>query len=136
VNDIFKVEWLTDELKKRTAPIKPLLMNQNFLAGIGNIYASEILYRSKIHPQKSSKTLSMDEVRRLHKITTKVLKEAIALRGTSMRNYRDSDGKKGNYMNRIKVYGREGRECFACRTPVKRIVQTGRSTFFCEKCQT
>lgn len=131
----FTPQWLKGILEHRPGPIKSLLMNQNIIAGIGNIYASEILFLSRIRPQRPARTLTLSEIEALHRATLEVLKEAIALRGTSMRNYRDVSGRKGNYLNRIKVYGREDEECFQCRSPIQRIVQAGRSTFYCRKCQ-
>ncbi len=121
--------------KSRKAPIKSLLMNQNFVAGIGNIYASEILFDSRINPRRLSFTLKNSEIESLHRSTVKILKEAIQYRGTSMRNYLDSSGAKGEFINRIKVYGRENEACLICRTRVVKIVQSGRSTFYCKRCQ-
>ena len=135
LSDDFSIEWLRENLKKRKVAIKTLLMNQKFLAGIGNIYASEILFAAGIIPKKSSKKLTLKEIQSLHWSTKEVLNEAIRWRGTSIRNYRDIQGKKGQFINRIKVYGRENQACYVCRKPIQRIVQSGRSTFFCKKCQ-
>ncbi len=135
LGDDFTKKWLASQLKRRTAPIKTLLMNQNFLAGIGNIYASEILFDAGIHPERLSKNLHLNEVNQLHKSIRSILNKAIKARGTSMRDYRDSSGEKGKFLNRIKVYGRDQEECFVCHSEIKRIVQAGRSTFFCENCQ-
>lgn len=129
------VDWYKNKLQSRKMPIKPLLMNQAFLAGIGNIYASEILFRAQINPKKASRRLTSREIKSLHQATVETLKEAIAFRGTSMRNYRDSKGKKGKFMERIRVYGRENKGCINCGTSIKRIVQSGRSTYFCKRCQ-
>ena len=131
----FDIHWLKEALARRKMPIKPLLMNQNFLAGIGNIYASEILFAAGIHPQRAAKTLNQKETHSLHAKIKEILNEAIRLRGTSMNNYRDASGQKGNYMNRIKVYGREGDPCLVCQSLVERFAQGGRSTFFCRRCQ-
>lgn len=131
----FKVDWFYRELKKRSSPIKPLLMNQQFIAGIGNIYASEILFSAKVHPEKTASTLTKVQVERLHRSTIEILEDSIKFRGTSMRNYRDSAGEKGQFMDRIKVYGKEHEGCPACQRPIKRIVQAQRSTFFCGHCQ-
>lgn len=129
------VEWLAHELIRRATPIKNLLMNQKFIAGIGNIYASEILFVAGIHPQRAANTLNKEEIDSLLRKMEEVLNEAIRCRGTSMNTYRDADGQKGNYINRIKVYGREDQACLRCQTPIERFVQGGRSTFFCRHCQ-
>lgn len=128
-------EWLVDQLVRRATPIKNLLMNQKFIAGIGNIYASEILFKAGLHPQRPANTLKQEETVLLYRMIKEVLIEAVRLRGTSMRNYRDAEGQKGNYTNRIKVYGRNGQACLNCQMPVERLVQAGRSTFFCRRCQ-
>ncbi len=101
------VGWLAQELKKRKSPIKPLLMNQMFVAGIGNIYASEILFEARISPTRQASRLKSGEVEKLHKAIQDILKSAIKWRGCSMRNYRDSAGEKGLFMNKIKVYARQ-----------------------------
>ncbi|OGX08637.1 MAG: DNA-formamidopyrimidine glycosylase [Omnitrophica WOR_2 bacterium GWA2_47_8] len=131
----FNVPWLQKAIIKKRGPIKPLLMDQHFVAGIGNIYASEILFRSRIHPQRSAYTLRKEELQALHKATRMILKEAISSRGTSMRNYLDGQGEKGQFKNRILVYARENEICVDCKGVIKRFVQAGRSTFYCEGCQ-
>lgn len=135
LNGVVTDHWLTSQLQKRSAPVKTLLMNQNFLAGIGNIYASEILFHARINPKRPARRLKKAQIHSLREAISKVLDEAISFRGTSLRNYRDSAGEKGKFMDRIKVYGREKKPCLICRTPIKRIVQAGRSTFYCAHCQ-
>lgn len=135
LNGVVNPLWLTKQLKLRETPIKVLLLNQEFLAGIGNIYASEILFKAKINPKKRANRLRALEVESLYRSIVSVLKEAIDYRGTSMRNYRDSAGQKGRFIDRIRVYNREGEKCFICQTPITRIVQGARSTFFCRRCQ-
>jgi formamidopyrimidine-DNA glycosylase len=120
---------------RRRTPIKVFLMAQNVVTGIGNIYASEILFDAGIHPQKSVSDLSNEEIKALHKSIQTVLQRAIRLRGTSMRNYRDSKGSKGNFISRIKVYAKENGPCVQCGQMIKRVFQAGRSTFYCEHCQ-
>ena len=131
----FAVEWLTNQLRKRSIPIKTLLLNPQVVAGIGNIYASEILFASGINPNRPAKTVKPKEIKRLHQATIDVLQEAIRWRGTSLRNYRDGKGRKGRFINRIKVYGRDKELCYCCQTPIQKVVLSGRSTFFCGKCQ-
>lgn len=131
----FNSAWLREALQRRKGPIKPLLMNHQFVAGIGNIYASEILFKAHIHPLRSSNRLTDDEVELLHHSTVDILNEAIAHRGSSMRDYRDASGEKGQFNQRIKVYGRRNEACVDCGTSIERIVQAGRSTFYCKTCQ-
>ena len=131
----FSVAWLTRELKKRSSPIKPLLMNQQFIAGIGNIYASEILFSAKVNPRKRARQLTRRQIEDVHRHTVSILEESIRLRGTSMRNYRDAQGRKGRFMDRIRVYGKQDEDCPECSQPIIRIVQAQRSTFYCKHCQ-
>lgn len=131
----FSSGWITGQLRNRRVPIKTLLLDQHFIAGIGNIYASEILFAARISPKKQAARLSQSEINALQQATIRVLKEAIRYRGTSMRNYRDSNGEKGSFINRIKVYNREHEPCPVCKCVIKRIVQAGRSTFYCQRCQ-
>lgn len=131
----FTLSEFSDRIHQKTSPIKTLLMDQHFIAGIGNIYASEILYASRIHPERRANTLDEKQIRRLHRSIVCILSEAIKSRGTSMRNYRDSSGEKGNFMSQIKVYGRKDEKCPSCTESIQRIVQGQRSTFFCNHCQ-
>lgn len=131
----FTVDWLMPRLRNRKVSIKTLLMNHTFLAGIGNIYASEILFQSGIHPNRPAGSLSRKEADLLHQATIEILKEAIRYRGTSMNTYRDSRGEKGGFINRVRVYGREDEACPRCQTAVSRMVLNGRSTFCCNRCQ-
>ncbi len=122
-------------LAKKKTKIKPLLLDQKFIAGIGNIYASEILFRSKIDPQRPVHDLSPLEQTVLYKEMLKVLQSAIKHGGSSVDDYVRVSGKNGDYARFHQVYGRNGKPCLVCRTPIKRIAQGGRGTFFCSKCQ-
>ncbi|MBU4310073.1 bifunctional DNA-formamidopyrimidine glycosylase/DNA-(apurinic or apyrimidinic site) lyase [bacterium] len=125
-----------DSLKRHKAKIKPLLLNQQFLAGLGNIYASESLYRARISPLRRADSLSNKEIKRLHGAIQKVLMGAIANHGASIdASYVDAKGRKGSYQFKLRVYGREGKRCLRCRGIVKRIKQNNRSTYFCPECQ-
>ncbi|MCA9400094.1 MAG: bifunctional DNA-formamidopyrimidine glycosylase/DNA-(apurinic or apyrimidinic site) lyase, partial [Candidatus Omnitrophica bacterium] len=135
LGDEFQFPLFYTRLKKRSVPIKPLLMDQQFIAGIGNIYASEILFRSGIRPTKISHKITRLEAEKIFYQTRRVLEEAVRLRGTSMRNYRDLKGERGNFMSMVQVYGRHGQNCFVCEHPIQKMVQSQRSTFFCKKCQ-
>jgi len=122
-------------LKGKKAKIKPLLMDQTVVAGIGNIYAQEALFLSKIDPQRSVTTLKNKEVQILYKAIISLLKEAIKHRGSSIDTYRDLGGQKGGMEQRLKVYGRENELCFVCKKPIKKINLGGRGTCFCPCCQ-
>ena len=122
-------------VKSKKGKIKPLLMDQTIISGIGNIYAQEALFRAKISPLRESPSLSDKEISLLYKSILEVLKEAIKYRGSSVDAYRDIEGKEGKMEERLKVYGREGKPCFVCKTPIKKITLGGRGTCFCPKCQ-
>ena len=124
-----------DMLLKRKTEIKPLLLNQKFISGIGNIYAAEILFRAKINPQRPAQSLMKEEQLVLYQEIQKVLKSAIKHGGSSVDDYVRVSGKNGDYARFHQVYGREGRPCFVCSSLIKRIVQGGRGTYFCPKCQ-
>jgi formamidopyrimidine-DNA glycosylase len=124
-----------DMLLKRKTEIKPLLLKQSFIAGIGNIYAAEILFRARINPQESAQSLVKAKQLVLYREIQKVLKSAIKHGGSSVDDYVRVSGKNGDYARFHRVYGREGKPCFICSSPVERIVQGGRGTYFCAKCQ-
>jgi formamidopyrimidine-DNA glycosylase len=119
----------------RKTPIKSALLNQNLLSGVGNIYADEALFRARIRPRRRAASLTRDELRRLHQALKKVLTEAIKLGGSSVSDYVDADGEEGFFQLKHRVYGREGKPCRVCKTPIKRIVIAGRSSHYCPYCQ-
>jgi formamidopyrimidine-DNA glycosylase len=119
----------------RKTPIKSALLNQKLLRGVGNIYADESLFRAGIRPRRRAASLTRAELARLYSAIREVLKEAIALGGSSISDYVDSDGEEGFFQLQHRVYGREGELCVACKTPVKRVVIAGRSSHYCPKCQ-
>lgn len=121
--------------QKTTRPIKNVLLDHTFVAGIGNIYACEILFRSRLNPKRRAQRVSLAETKSIHLYIMEVLKEAIAYRGSSMRNYRDGSGKKGRFNERLAVYAREGLPCPCCQSSIQRVSQAGRSTFYCKQCQ-
>lgn len=128
------------DFKKRLArrpstKIKPLLMDQKFIAGIGNIYSDEILFAAKVHPLRQVKTLSEKEIKAIFQNISPILKKAIKLRGSSVEYYLDAYGKKGDYTKHHKVYQREGKKCFRCGAIIQRLKIGGRSARFCPKCQ-
>lgn len=120
---------------KRSGKIKPLLMNQNFIAGIGNIYSDEALFYAGIHPERNVATLKEDEIARLHEGIRRIMSSAIGHRGSSMDDYVDLFGKQGDFVPHHKVYRRTGELCKACGSRIKRIKVGGRSAHFCPKCQ-
>ncbi len=124
-----------DMLSKRKTQIKPLLLDQTFIAGIGNIYAAEILFRAKINPQRPAQSLVDKEQCVLYKEIQKVLKNAIKHGGSSVDDYVRVSGKNGDYARFHQVYGRAGKPCFVCARPIVRITQGGRGTYFCPYCQ-
>ena len=126
---------LLTDFKKRTTPIKNLLLDQSIITGIGNIYASEILFDAKINPFRKSKSLNKKEIARLIRSMRKTLHEAIECNGTSISDYRRVDDKTGNYQNFLKVYGKAGENCVHCTTPIRKLKQQQRSTFLCSNCQ-
>ncbi len=128
-------EEFLSRLKRHTGFVKPLLLNQTFIAGVGNIYADESLFASGIHPKARASKLSKSRAEELHKQILAILELAIQHRGSSISNYVDADGACGNYQLQHNVYGRTGEPCPQCGKPVKRIVLGQRSTHFCPRCQ-
>jgi formamidopyrimidine-DNA glycosylase len=119
----------------RKTPIKSALLNQKLLRGVGNIYADESLFRSGIRPRRRAATIPRDQLGKLLIAVQEVLREAIALGGSSISDYVNSDGEEGFFQLQHRVYGREAEACLVCKTPIKRIVIAGRSSHYCPKCQ-
>jgi formamidopyrimidine-DNA glycosylase len=122
-------------MQERRGAVKGWLLNQQMLAGLGNIYADEVLFEAGIHPLAQPGRLSRDAARRLHRAVKKVLKRAVELQGTSFRDYIDIEGRPGNFSPRLRVYQRTGEPCHRCRRPIRRLVIGGRSSHFCPHCQ-
>ena len=132
----FTVVWLRSLLRKRPrAAIKPLLLDQRAIAGIGNIYAIEALWRAKIHPLRKAGSLRPAEVLRLHEAIRWALRKGIRLGGASRRDYVDARGQRGRMQREFQVYGRAGEPCPRCGRPIVRTVVGGRGTFHCPHCQ-
>jgi len=119
----------------RKTPIKSALLNQKLLSGVGNIYADESLFRAGIRPRRRAASLTRQELSQLFGTVQQVLKEAIALGGSSVSDYVDAAGEEGLFQLQHRVYGREGEPCLVCKTPIKRLVIAGRSSHYCPKCQ-
>jgi len=126
---------LKRRLRGRTAAIKLLLGDQTIVAGLGNIYVCEALYRAGIHPRRSGGSVSLDRLRRLAAAIEEVLNEAIEAGGSTLKDFASPDGELGYFSKAFAVYDREGRPCATCGGRVRRMVQGGRSTFYCAKCQ-
>ena len=126
---------LAKALARTRRPIKAALLDQQVIAGIGNIYADESLFLAGVHPLTQSNTLTVEDVARLNRGIKRVLRRAIAARGSTLRDYVNADNAPGEYRAKHQVYGREGEPCRTCKTVIERIVLTGRSTCFCPRCQ-
>jgi formamidopyrimidine-DNA glycosylase len=135
LSDEFTADALLKLARRSRVAVKTWLMDQRRIVGVGNIYASEALFRAGIDPRRPANSLKPREARRLQAAIQAVLREAIEFRGTTLLDYRDASGEQGRFADRLRVYDREGGPCRVCGTPIVRIVQGGRSTFYCPKCQ-
>jgi formamidopyrimidine-DNA glycosylase len=135
--DDFTLDDFCQRLARRSGRLKSLLMNQQFLAGVGNIYADEALFIARLHPLRAADSLTLDEQARLYAAIRSVLGQAVASGGTTLddRGYVDAQGQAGAYQAQIAVYGRTGQPCFSCQTSIERMVIGGRSAHFCPRCQ-
>ncbi len=133
-NSEFTSSYL-EKILKRNQPIKLTLMDNRYIVGIGNIYASESLFLSKISPLRISNSLRHQEILLLHEKIIEVLKLAIMRGGSSLKDYASVSGEKGYFQNSFNVYGREGERCRACNNIIVKIKQGGRASFYCDKCQ-
>jgi len=132
---LISLEELVERIRGRRARVKAMLLDQGVLRGVGNIYADESLWKAKIHPARIGARLSLEEVKSLHGALQQILEKAIVLRGSSISDFLDAEGEPGEYQLHHKAYGREGKSCYRCKTPIRRIVVAGRSSFFCPSCQ-
>jgi len=122
-------------LSGRRGMIKPLLLKQQFMAGVGNIYADEALFAARIHPERRADTLTAEEAEGLYHALRQVLRQGIENRGTTLTAYRDAEGREGENQDYLRVFRRTGQPCPRCGTPIERTVVGGRGTYFCPKCQ-
>jgi formamidopyrimidine-DNA glycosylase len=122
-------------MRGRRAAIKTVLMDQRVVAGIGNIYAAEILFRAGVRPTRRAGRLKRAELERIVAATAPILREAIEGRGTTFRSYRDSRGRPGGFASRLKVYGRAGEPCYVCSTTIRKALVGQRTSFYCPYCQ-
>lgn len=131
----FTVQRFREMLAGKKTKIKPLLLEQTFIGGIGNLYAQEALFLAGILPTRAANKLKDEAIKKLHAAIQRVLREGIRYRGSSVDNYLNGRGQKGKYHLRLKVYGRKDEPCLKCKTKIKKISLAGRGTCFCPKCQ-
>jgi formamidopyrimidine-DNA glycosylase len=131
----FTAEWLGAQLGRRRAPLKAVLLDQRVVAGLGNIYADEALWRARLNPLRAAASLSDDEVRRVHRAVRDALRAGIARQGSTLRDYARPDGSTGSMQDEFRVYGRDGLPCPRCRTPIAKARVGGRGSWFCPRCQ-
>jgi formamidopyrimidine-DNA glycosylase len=135
LEEIFNGESLYKILQKKSTPIKNTIMDASTVVGVGNIYACEALFRSQIHPAKKSNLLTQKQCNLLADNIKTILLAAIEAGGSTLRDYVQSSGDEGYFQHNFKVYGRVSENCYVCSNEIKRIKQSGRSTFYCENCQ-
>lgn len=130
-----RLEEFASAIQGRRARIKALLLDQRVLRGVGNIYADESLWKAKIHPAHLGARLKREQLAGLYRALQEILRSAIALRGSSISDFLDAEGMPGDYQRHHRVYDREGKGCVRCKTPIRRVIVAGRSSYFCPKCQ-
>jgi formamidopyrimidine-DNA glycosylase len=128
-------EEFAARIRGRRARVKALLLDQGVLRGVGNIYADESLWKAKIHPARVGTHLTRRQAEALHHALRAILEKAIAMRGSSISDFLDAEGEPGEYQRRHRTYGREGKPCYRCGTPIRRAIVAGRSSYFCPRCQ-
>ena len=131
----FDMKKIQAQLGRLKSPIKNVLLNQKIIAGLGNIYVDEVLFRAHIHPLRPANTLTRKEIATLLKQTALIFQEAIACGGTTIRTYKNAFGQEGTFQNHLLVYGKEGSPCSCCGTTIEKIKVGGRGTHFCPQCQ-
>jgi formamidopyrimidine-DNA glycosylase len=135
ISNAFSGAYLAEAFKGKKTPVKSALLDQNVVAGLGNIYVCEALFRSGISPKRLAGAIRKDRLETLAVEVRKVIEEAIVAGGSTISDFRQSDGELGYFQHSFQVYDREGDACVVCAKPVKRMVQSGRSTFYCAGCQ-
>jgi formamidopyrimidine-DNA glycosylase len=137
LESMFTWQQFSGALANRASKLKPLLMDQQFVSGLGNIYSDEVLFAAGLRHDRASDELSAQEVRRLYRAIQETVQEAIRFRGTTLGDeaYVDLYGKPGEYQSELKVYGRRGEPCRRCRTPIEVVKYSGRNSYYCPQCQ-
>jgi len=135
LSEDFDADYLASKARRRKVAIKQFIMNGNLVVGVGNIYASEALFRSGIRPSRATGRVKRDEFIKLVKAIKAVLSDAIRAGGTTLRDYVNSDGMPGYFRQKLFVYERKGEPCRKCKTPIKQLRHGQRSTYYCPQCQ-
>ena len=135
LDDSFTLEAFRDKLGRRATKIKPLLLNQEYIVGIGNIYVDESLFLAGIHPEREANTLSKQEQAKLYEAIVATLNEAVAAGGSSVKSYVNGQGEIGMFQHQLKMYGRKAEPCLNCGHAIEKTVVAGRGTHYCPKCQ-
>lgn len=135
LSDKFTFEWFGENIKKKKGALKPLLLNQNFIAGIGNIYADEALFRSGLHPLRKAEKLTLNQKKKLYEAIKHVLRQGVKRKGTTIGEYVDTEGKGGRNQEILHAYGRRDKPCLICGNKMERIIVAQRGTVFCPHCQ-
>lgn len=135
IKEDFDCDWFAEKLKKRNTPVKAALLDQSFIAGLGNIYVDEALWRAKVRPTRIASKVTKAEAARLCRAAGDVMNESIAVGGTTFQHFKDTGGENGNFTDYLKVFGQQGRNCERCGTVIKKIRCAGRGTHYCPGCQ-
>jgi formamidopyrimidine-DNA glycosylase len=135
ISNEFSGAYLAEAFRGKKTPVKAALLDQHVVAGLGNIYVCEALFRSGVNPKKLAGAIKRDRLEPLAVEIRKVIEEAIQAGGSTISDFATTDGDLGYFQHRFQIYDREGDPCLVCRKPVKRLVQSGRSTFYCSTCQ-
>lgn len=134
-DEMFTPAYLKTLSKSKKTPVKTFIMNNDVVVGVGNIYASEALFKAGIHPHRKAVNISKARYKKLHEAIVEVLSNAIEAGGTTLKDFHQSDGKPGYFQQKLMVYGRVGQKCFFCDSLIKKVITGQRSTFYCPKCQ-
>jgi formamidopyrimidine-DNA glycosylase len=135
ISNEFSGAYLKEAFEGKKAPVKAALLDQRVVAGLGNIYVSEALFRAGVSPRKLAGSIRRDRLERLAVEVRNVIEEAIEAGGSTIRDFGTPDGELGYFQHRFRVYDRAGKPCPVCSKPIRRLVQSGRSTFYCASCQ-
>jgi formamidopyrimidine-DNA glycosylase len=135
IDEAFDVEWFVTQVRKRKTPIKAALLDQSFIAGLGNIYVDEALWRAQVKPMRLATTLTKKEAAAIAAASGDVMRESIAVGGTTFQHFKDTGGENGNFTDYLKVFGKQGELCSRCGAIIKKTRCAGRGTHYCPKCQ-
>jgi formamidopyrimidine-DNA glycosylase len=136
LSDEFTIDVWLSRFSQRKGKVKALLLNQSFVAGVGNIYADELLFLAKVHPERTAESLKKKEMTALYHALREILQEAVDQGGSTVKSYVNGQGEMGYFQQQLKVYARQGQPCLDCGTEIMKSVVAGRGTHVCPKCQT